>query len=283
MFVANQQFRIMGYFLFCLLLTTSITTKAVNKSKSLTPVAGIFATFLGVFMLYFFPLIGFQLLAFFYLGKSVTQIGKDVKLKIEDQFTEQRDAFQVLSNSCLPLILCLIKFFNPNSDLKILYPCLASFSACLGDTFSSELGILMKSKTRLINKPWILVPKGTNGGVTLGGFLVAAVAGLILGALSFLQIQIITNLDLDIQGVGSDLSLSKHLMIASISGLFGSMLDSWLGAVFEYTGKNTKTGKITNQIKDSETVIQNFGILTGNQVNLITGVVIGCVTLCLRY
>ena len=64
------------------------------------------------------------------------------------------------------------------------YSTKSNYAAVAADTFSSELGILSKSKPRLLTS-WTFrrVPPGTNGGVTLEGKL-AGFAGAFVIALT---------------------------------------------------------------------------------------------------
>lgn len=56
------------------------------------------------------------------------------------------------------------------------------FGCCLGDTLASELGILARSKPRLITT-FRVVPPGTNGGVTVFGTMASVVGGGFIGML----------------------------------------------------------------------------------------------------
>ena len=227
---------------------------------------------MGTSSLYFKPIIGIQLLSFFYLGKLVTKYGKKEKLLIENDFSEKRDVFQVLANGGVSWVLILWDQFGPNifGPLKInentlILTSLASFSACLGDTFSSELGILAESKPRLITNPFKIVPKGTNGGVTLNGLIASILGGSSLGIITFV---------FNLSFFSHQLNYPKILFISSTSGLLGSLIDSYLGAIFEYSGIDKKSKKVTNLKSRGEKVpiVENFGILSGNGVNFLSSV-----------
>ena len=61
------------------------------------------------------------------------------------------------------------------------------YAAVAADTYSSELGILSKSKPRLITT-LNTVPPGTNGGVTAAGVLAGALGAFTIGITSFLGV-----------------------------------------------------------------------------------------------
>ncbi len=94
----------------------------------------------------------------------------------------------------------------------------AAFSSALADTLSSEIGILSKRKPVLITTLEEVEP-GTDGGITPLGMNAAIVGAAIIAAVHFV---IFGNVFL--------------FMVLVLSGFFGSLVDSFFGAVFERKG-----------------------------------------------
>ena len=133
----------------------------------------------------------------------------------------------------------------------------SNYAAVAADTFSSELGILSKSKPRLLTS-WNLreVPPGTNGGVTLTGTL-AGFGGAFIIALTSLILLPFCNAHSSITG---QLSGSKPgleggtgwgwqekiywVTAVTIWGGLGSVLDSALGGLFQASVIDSRTGKV---------------------------------------
>jgi uncharacterized membrane protein len=60
------------------------------------------------------------------------------------------------------------------------------------------------------------------------------------------------------------------VIFGAVTGLFGSLLDSLIGAVFQVTYVDTVTGKVVNQQQDGARHYQGIDILTNEQVNLVS-------------
>lgn len=103
---------------------------------------------------------------------------------------------------------------------------------------------MIKHKTN-----FFVVPKGTNGGITIVGLLAAALGGLLIGVGAWIS-QIFT----------SSLSSSNYqtahpsdwhspqwplLLFCLYAGLLGSLIDSLLGATCQYTGYDHFRKRIT--------------------------------------
>jgi uncharacterized protein (TIGR00297 family) len=114
-----------------------------------------------------------------------------------------------------------------------------NYAAVAADTFSSELGILSKSKPRLITSLTLrVVPPGTNGGVTGTGILAGAFGAFTVALTSALLLPYCGALS-------STLSDRAMLVLATtIWGTLGSLLDSLLGGLLQASVVDKRSGKI---------------------------------------
>lgn len=124
---------------------------------------------------------------------------------------------------------------------------IACYAAATADTFSSELGILARSETRLITDPLRKVPRGTNGGATIEGLLAGLLGSSIIAVTSLYLLPFCGEESVGALGSGIpwDPQYRPYLAIGiALWGLLGSVFDSWLGAQFQRTVKDVRTGKI---------------------------------------
>lgn len=135
----------------------------------------------------------------------------------------------------------------------------SNYAAVAADTFSSELGILSRSRPRLLTS-WNFreVPPGTNGGITLWGTMAGFLGGLIIALTSVLLLPFCpTGLSSragkffgdDQPGFegGSGWSLrEKTAWVIAVTawGGLGSLLDSALGGWFQASVVDARTGKV---------------------------------------
>jgi uncharacterized membrane protein len=112
---------------------------------------------------------------------------------------------------------------------------MANYAAVTADTLSSELGILSSSQPVLITRPWRVVPKGTNGGVTLAGLLAGVGGSAAIAATSVLFLTFCS---------GSTLTGPGTFLVLTALGTIGTLLDSLLGAILQASVVDRRTGKI---------------------------------------
>lgn len=169
------------------------------KRKSLS-ISGSIAAFIVGFIAFATSYCHGTILIMFYLtGSRVTRIKENVKatLEVNYQHGGQRNYIQVLTNSILATIVAILHMFlindstdneqysfcaypidfsvNNKKHMNSLFWCLyiAHYACANGDTWASELGILARSKPRLITSFFLrAVPPGTNGGMSLEGIIV---------------------------------------------------------------------------------------------------------------
>lgn len=135
---------------------------------------------------------------------------------------------------------------------------MAAVCCCLGDTLASELAPLYPTPVYLVTQPWRRVPRGTNGGVTPQGIALSALGGA-LPALVFALL--------------SQLPLGCWTLYGLGAGLFGSLLDSVLGAVLQETRVYEKRDVIVPET-ETETAgtrwVAGRAVLTNSLVNFIS-------------
>ncbi|CZS87934.1 probable transmembrane protein 19 [Rhynchosporium graminicola] len=204
------------------------------------------------------------LLVFFLAGTRVTKVKHDVKAKLTMSASGKsggegaRTHVQVLANSLVASVLTLLHAYQlyrrnegvlPASktdcyawpgDLLVV-GIVANYAAVAADTFSSELGILSKSKPRLITS-WNLrqVPPGTNGGVTLHGLASGFLGSLIIVAAS---VALTPFCDSKLGGWGLN-ARNRFAFAMAIWGGLGSVLDSFLGGWLQQSVVDTRTGRV---------------------------------------
>jgi len=167
---------------------------------------------------------------------------------------EPRSAVQVLANSGVVSLLCLLHLYIyrfdgehkhdatttacfgslPARDL-ILAGIIANYASVTADTLSSELGILSPAKPRLILN-LREVPPGTNGGVTGAGFGAGLAGASIVGLVSVLFLPSLCSGGLE-DALGLVLGIG-------VWGALGSVLDSVLGATLQASVVDRRSAKV---------------------------------------
>lgn len=134
----------------------------------------------------------------------------------------------------------------------------SNYAAVAADTFSSELGILSKTRPRLLTSWLRQVPPGTNGGITLLGTLAGLLGAFMVALTSTLLLpfcivepssKIGGGLSKDTAGFegGNGWGWRERmiwLLSMTIWGGMGSLLDSALGGWFQASVVDTRTGKV---------------------------------------
>jgi uncharacterized membrane protein len=162
----------------------------------------------------------------------------------------------VLANSAVASVLCLLhayqlrrreqssstdKCFSLPGDLLVV-GIIANYAAVAADTFSSELGILSKSKPRLITSPTFRqVPPGTNGGVTAWGSAAGLLGSLVVVTASM---ALTPFCDAKTSNGWSFKDRQRFTFAMTLWGALGSTLDSFLGGWLQQSVVDTRTGRI---------------------------------------
>lgn len=242
-----------------------------------------------------FPGFGCLLIAFYLAGSRATKYKAQIKATLEthgaevredgkrDTSSGNRSATQVLCNSLTAAAASLAYRWQNTARADPLSAVVSNnalasnrfltlvvvghFAACLGDTLSSELGILSTAPPRLITTGRV-VAKGTNGGVTAWGTLVAALGGAVIGGITSLTLLAFP------ASKPSPATHAKLIALATAAGLFGSVLDSVLGATLQQTLRHKPSGKILVGPRPAHnahdwTVVSGANVLDNNAVNFL--------------
>ncbi|KOS21566.1 Transmembrane protein 19 [Escovopsis weberi] len=251
--------------------TTAALVVRAYRRKSLTTWGILAATATAIVHAYHPWNLPFALLIVFFLaGTRATHVKENVKATLTMHSAGSsggegpRTHIQVLANSLVASVLSVLHAYQlsaraSKSHDPTCYPwggdllvvgIIANYAAVAADTFSSELGILSKSEPRLITSLTLRkVPRGTNGGVTLLGLGAGLLGSAIIVLASMFSLPMCTspgNLLAD-GGRGRPWSGENRLLFAAamtVWGALGSVLDSVLGAVFQRTVKDIRSGKV---------------------------------------
>ena len=176
------------------------------------------AFFLGFFVYISLGFSGFLvLLSLHILGALVTRIGYSKKQSFG--IAQKKRGFEnVCANGFLPAAAAVAAGMVTGYSELFTVAFVSAIAAATSDTVSSELGELSKARPRLITT-FEPVDTGSDGAISLVG----TIAGLV-GAAIIATVGILT----------TTLVLSPLLfLIATVSGFFGTVVDSLLGATLE--------------------------------------------------
>jgi len=164
---------------------------------------------------------GILLIVFFVSSSALSHFKASRKESLAEKFSKgsQRDLAQALANGGAGALIAVANFVWPHPLWWAAF--VGAMATVNADTWATELGVLSKAQPRLVTNGK-RVEVGTSGGITLlgtsaalaGSFLISLVAIAFTPPLSFLY-------------------LSLSLFLFSLSGLLGSLFDSFLGATVQ--------------------------------------------------
>lgn len=156
------------------------------------------------------------LIGFVGFGFVVTKLfwSKKVAMGVAEGKKGVRGWRNVAANGLVPAIMALLTFWVPED--KVLIGFVAAIATASSDTFASELGVL-SNRVYLLIAPWKKVPRGTNGGVSNWGHLMALVGAIIPSIVAIPLVGLPWNL----------------VWVPILAGWLGCQVDSILGWLFE--------------------------------------------------
>lgn len=159
------------------------------------------------------------LVAFFASSSGLSRIFNPHKKAVSEDFSKsgQRDWVQVLANGGAAWLALLAGAMGWLSQSVAWLAFAAALATANADTWATELGVLSRTPPRLVTTG-APAPTGASGAVSLLGTLVGLAAALLIGLLAgWLR--------------GRDLLLV--VLVVGVSGLLGSLIDSYLGATVQ--------------------------------------------------
>jgi uncharacterized protein (TIGR00297 family) len=262
------------------------------RKKSLS-ISGSFAAFLvGLLSFGTSYRFGIILIVFYVTSSRITKIREDVKARLEYDYQVggQRTYIQVFASSLLASLIIIIHLlyigddqydicFDASYDLQssqvlssLLWSMyIAHYSAANGDTWASEIGVLSRHKPRLITTLLIRqVPPGTNGGMSIMGTLASGAGGGVIGIVYFF-LSLISHI---VMGTTPKCSQFPVILFGIFAGLFGSLVDSLLGATCQASYYSNEKKAIVRDPKSipNETLelVCGMDILSNEMVNFLS-------------
>lgn len=207
-------------------ITLAIVIAALAyRARSLTTSGALAAALLGTVV---FGLGGFAwallLLGFFVSSSVLSRLSAGRKRTLAEKFSKgsRRDAAQVLANGGAAGLFVLLHLLFPSA----VWPWLGfagSLAAVNADTWATELGVLSPRLPVKITT-WKPVERGASGGVSLAGTLAATAGAALIGLLAALVMP---------SQPERHLLWLAGLPVIAFAGLFGSLVDSYLGATLQ--------------------------------------------------
>ncbi len=199
------------------------------------------------------------MLAFFIPSSILSMVVGRLRPRILQSFekTGTRDYAQVLANGGVGGCLVILSLIVPDSRLYLLY--LGSLAAVVADTWGTEVGVLVQGKTWLVTTMKEVSP-GRSGGVSAAGLLGGVAGAIIIGLCG---------------APWAEGSSGRLLLWLAVAGLFGSVVDSLLGATIQARYSCDICGTVTERREHCGAAARLAGGLswfTNDVVNLIASI-----------
>ncbi|CAG8451422.1 407_t:CDS:2 [Paraglomus brasilianum] len=216
------------------------------KKKSLSFSGALAAFFVGMGTLANeWRLFAVILLTFYYTGSFFTKFKAAKKKELDEEYTEggQRTAIQVFCNGFWGMVLAIAhrSYFG---DID-----------CLWEEPKSRL-IVVAYVGGQVNSAYS-VPPGTNGGVSPLGLLASIAGGTLIGICSVLCLY-----------PSCDRVIFELVPLGAFAGLFGSLVDSFLGATVQQTLYSKDKKMIASHDREGVVVVSGINLLDNNQVTV---------------
>lgn len=214
------------------ILLAALIAAISNRLKFLTT-SGSLATFLLASFL--FGLGGLKwsvpILTFFILSSLISKVRKKHNHKIEEYFEKSgvRDHWQVLANGGIGGLLVIMYVYTQNELFYLLN--IASLAAVCADTWATEIGTYNKANTyNIINLK--KVEQGRSGGISVRGTLGTVLATIVMALSGLAWI---------------NFSTVNYFMLIIFAGVFGSLVDSIIGATIQLQYQCRRCNKVTEK------------------------------------
>lgn len=218
-------------FITALFINIPIGWVAIKNHSLRVPDGVIAAGVVGLVLMIVHPIFWLELLVFFGSSSLLTKYQEQAIVK-QDALSlaekgGQRDAFQVLANSGLVLVVALVyassySLWSDQVLQETMIFGILNFAVVNADTWATELGVTSREQPYSILHPTKKVARGTSGGVSPKGLL-ASLGGSAVIAITFGLLTLLW---------GATPSAGLILLI-TLGGLLGSLIDSVLGATVQ--------------------------------------------------
>ena len=256
-----------------LLATSAFKRHSVSRSGAVTGFMVGLVIYLGG-GIWFWLHLG----AFFISSTLLSRFKREVKAHSTARHEKdgRRDGIQVVANTGPGAAAALLFLIYPH--FAVLAAFCAAFAAANADTWAGEIGMLSpRPPVSILSRKTL--PTGASGGVTLLGLTASAAGAAFIAAISsggLLLTLAVQNLPA--AGPGIDLvpvviAAVSLAMIATLSGLLGSLLDSILGASLQAEYLCCASGQPTERSHTghrSNTLIKGYRQITNDTVNLLS-------------
>ena len=161
------------------------------------------------------------LIVFALLGFAATLIGLSKKREkgLQEGTHGERSYKNILGVALPPLIVAVLNQIYPGHEWAFSVAYIATIAVAAADTAGSEIGV--KDPRVWLITTFKRVEPGTDGGISLKGTLISAVASFIVSVIGYLFIT---------------KTLDVWVLVPSVCGIIGCLADSYVGATIETWG-----------------------------------------------